>query len=329
MAHHCIVYLDGIELGRHKGGFMPFELTVHTLQPGQEHLLSVAVDNRLDRSCLPLGELVEPKRPEDASTIQQTIHFDFFNFAGIHREVQLLWLPEQPIDGIRLDAICAAEDPQHSSAGHLDYHISVGPGEISVTLQDASGSVVGSAHGATGRIPLEQVERWGPGQPVLYTAVISLSRDGRLIDRYQERCGFRTVSVRDGTFLVNNQSVYLTGFGKHEDTVARGRAHDQVQMIKDYHLLEWIGANSFRTSHYPYHEDWLKEADERGILVIDETPAVGLWFVGKDDDHPFHANDPSTAARLSHHRAVMAELIKRDRNHPSVIMWSIANEPAT
>ena len=122
---------------------------------------------------------------------------------------------------------------------------------------------------------------------MLYQAEVSLSRDGKVVDRYQDRCGFRTVEVRDGALLVNGESVYLRGFGKHEDTVARGRAHDHVQMIKDYHLMDWIGANSYRTSHYPYHEDWLREADERGVLVIDETPAVGLWFVGNNDDHPF------------------------------------------
>ena len=334
VAHHCIVYIDGVEVGRHKGGFLPFEFDVAANLMGHgSHMLTVAVDNRLDRSCLPVGELIPSSRPEEAGEVLQTIHFDFFNFSGIHREVELLWLPTGAIESVRLDAMCSQQQPsEQDDSGWINYFIECGGSlseEITVVVSDADGAEVGRGKGRTGRIDLATVKRWGPGHPVLYQVEVTLQHSGVVVDCYVERVGFRTIAVDQGALLVNGQPVYLQGFGKHEDTVARGRAHDQVQMVKDYHLMDWIGANSYRTSHYPYHEDWLREADERGVLVIDETPAVGLWFVGNNDDHPFQADDPTTALRLEHHREVLAQLIQRDRNHPSVIMWSIANEPAT
>ena len=77
-------------------------------------------------------------------------------------------------------------------------------------------------------------------------------------------------------FLINGEPFYFRGFGKHEDLNVHGRGHDDAAMLHDFSLLSWIGANSFRTSHYPYAEEVLEEADRRGIVVIDETAAVGL-----------------------------------------------------
>ncbi|MEZ4662754.1 MAG: glycoside hydrolase family 2 TIM barrel-domain containing protein [Caldilineaceae bacterium] len=89
-------------------------------------------------------------------------------------------------------------------------------------------------------------------------------------------------------------------------------------IVKDYALLKWIGANSFRTAHYPYDEEQMRMADRQGILIIDEIPNVSLQFTGGDE---------AVAARLRMCKQQMCELIARDKNHPSVIMWSIANEP--
>ena len=104
--------------------------------------------------------------------------------------------------------------------------------------------------------------------------------------------------------------------------------------MHDFELMRWIGANSFRTSHYPYAEEWLDYADRHGIVVIDETAAVGLninmvaGFLGEQptaDVLPDTMNDQTRTA----HAAGIRDLIARDKNHPSVIMWCIANEPAS
>ena len=81
----------------------------------------------------------------------------------------------------------------------------------------------------------------------------------------------RTVEVRGTEFLINGEPFYFTGFGKHEDTAVRGKGHDNAYLVHDFQLMDWIGANSFRTSHYPYAEEVLEFADRHGIVVIDET----------------------------------------------------------
>jgi beta-glucuronidase len=140
------------------------------------------------------------------------------------------------------------------------------------------------------------------------------------------------VEVDGARFLINGEPFYFTGFGKHEDSVLRGKAHDDVFLVHDFALLDWLGANSFRTSHYPYAEEVLEYADRHGIVVIDETPAVGLnmglggGIFGSQGFTTFSEETINTVTQDAHRR-VIGELIARDKNHPCVVIWSIANEP--
>lgn len=114
---------------------------------------------------------------------------------------------------------------------------------------------------------------------------------------------------------MNNKEIFLNGFGKHEDFHIIGKGFNHAVMVEDFELMKWIGANSFRTSHYPYDENILDMADREGILVIAETPFVGL------------NSRNYTKEILNKAVSVIGEMIKRDKNHPSIIMWSLANEP--
>jgi beta-glucuronidase len=122
--------------------------------------------------------------------------------------------------------------------------------------------------------------------------------------------------VQGNQLLLNDKPIYLRGFGRHEDFPVSGRGFNPPVAIIDFSLMKWIGANSFRTSHYPYAEQVMSLADQRGFLVIDETPAVGLFF-----------NADGLDRRLALCKQYLRELILRDKNHPSVIAWSLANEP--
>jgi beta-glucuronidase len=159
------------------------------------------------------------------------------------------------------------------------------------------------------------VRPWSPGDPHLYTVVVEPLRAGSPCDRTVHRIGVRDVRVEGSRLLFNGEPVFLRGFGKHEDSPVRGRGLDLPLLVKDFGLLEWIGANSVRTSHYPYDESFLDLADERGVLVISEIPSINLDF-RRVTEHTL----------ATHERAVTAQ-IARDRNHPSVILWSLANEP--
>ncbi len=157
---------------------------------------------------------------------------------------------------------------------------------------------------------------WAPGAPNLYDLRVELLKGRKKIDEVRIPVGIRTVQVDGGKLLLNGKPVFLKGFGRHEDDPKHGRYLPPATLKKDYQNMKWVGANSFRTSHYPYSEEDMALADKLGFLVIDETPAVGLFF------HPAGLKKRRKALSTIHR-----ELIQRDKNHPSVILWSIANEP--
>ncbi|CAB0014438.1 unnamed protein product [Nesidiocoris tenuis] len=124
--------------------------------------------------------------------------------------------------------------------------------------------------------------------------------------------GIRTISSTPSSILINGEPAYLKGFGMHQDAELRGRGFDAVQLTRDINLLKWTGANAIRTSHYPYTEEFLDMADRYGFMVILETPACSL---------------SNFDTLLDRHKKVFAEMYYAFGHHPSVIMWSMANEP--
>ena len=178
-------------------------------------------------------------------------------------------------------------------------------------------SPIGGSNGETGRIEVVQPKLWWPvgmNESVgrMYDLQVKLSGG----DEYQLPVGIRSVKVEGTKFLINDRPFYFLGVGKHEDWATRGKGFDWPSVVKDFNLLEWLGANSFRTSHYPYSEQIMRMCDERGVVVIDECPAVGMKYEETFSD-----------VTMLRHKAVMREMTSRDFNHPSVVMWSVANEP--
>ncbi|MFF5227973.1 glycoside hydrolase family 2 TIM barrel-domain containing protein [Dactylosporangium sp. NPDC000521] len=128
-----------------------------------------------------------------------------------------------------------------------------------------------------GRRTVPGVHRWAPGDGYLYDLEVRLvDGSGEVVDDYRQPVGFRTVAVDGIRFLINGEAFHFTGFGMHEDHAVIGKAHDDAHMLHDIAVLRWAGANSFRTSHYPYSQDVLEYADRHGLVVIDEVAAVGL-----------------------------------------------------
>jgi beta-glucuronidase len=208
-----------------------------------------------------------------------------------------------------------------------------GKADVTVMLRDADGSVVARGGGEAGELEVQGVRPWRPGDGYLYDLAVELrDQGGGLVDRYSLPVGVRSVRVDKSRFLINEEPFTFRGFGKHEDAAVRGKAHDDVFMVHDFALMEWLGANSFRTSHYPYAEEVLDYADRHGIVVIDETAAVGInsglaaGAFGAEPHATFSADTVNEVTQEAHRRAI-GELITRDKNHPCVVLWSIANEP--
>jgi beta-glucuronidase len=261
---------------------------------------------------------------------RQRLLFDFFNYAGLHRPV---WLYATPRPHVRDVTIVTGLD---GSAGSVHYEVETGDAdglEARVALTDADGAVVARGTGHTGTLAVENVHPWRPGEGYCYRLTVELRSDGDdPVDVYPLAVGVRTVEVHGARFLINGEPFYFTGFGKHEDAAVRGKGYDRVLMVHDFALMEWLGANSFRTSHYPYAEEVLEYADRHGIVVIAETAAVGInsglaagVFGAKP--HRTFSEETINAATQAAHRQVIRELVARDKNHPSVVLWSVANEP--
>ncbi len=326
--HHGTVFVNGKKIIEHKGGFLPFEADVSSvIKFGEENRVTIAVSNILDWSTHPVGEVKtfnDDRHPAGYKVLEH--QFDFFNYSGLHRPVLLIATPKTYIDDVTVTTDIKGKD------GIVNYDIVVagGKAKTQVQLVDEKGKKVGEAAGAKGKIVVKNAKLWQPGKAYLYTLQIkTVSSDGKSCDCYELPVGVRTVKVTGNKFLINGKPFYFKGFGKHEDADIRGKGFDNVINVKDFNLLKWIGANSFRTSHYPYAEEILNMADRLGIVVIDEAPAVGMLYVADDPTKKVFTKERVGKAALKHHLEVMTELINRDKNHPCVVMWSVANEAAT
>lgn len=323
--HEGKVFVGDALVASHVGGYLPFEadITDH-VAAGAEVRLTVGVNNELTNETIPPGQI---QTSDDGSRKQSYFH-DFFNYAGLARSV---WLYSKP--SIHISDVTVVTDVA-GSTGLVLYAVETeGSTGVRVRLSDADGVEVATAEGAEGVLEVTDATLWQPGAAYLYDLTVEAVQDDTVVDEYALAVGIRTVEVRGTEFLINGTPFYFTGFGKHEDSAVRGKGHDNAYLVHDFELMNWIGANSFRTAHYPYAEDVLDYADRQGIVVIDETAAVGMNFgmiaglTGKPKVLTFTpegCNDASQEALTQHVR----ELIARDKNHPSVVMWSLINEPA-
>jgi beta-glucuronidase len=324
--HRAKVWIGDALVVEHEGGYTPFEADVtSSVTPGEECRLTVVVNNELTWQSIPPG--VVEVLPD--GTRRQRQYHDFFNYAGLHRSV---WLSATP--HARIDDITVVTDLDEGT-GVVRYEVAArgaGAATVGVRLRDARGDVVAAAEGADGALRVPQPELWGPGRGYLYDLDVELVDGNDVVDSYTLPVGIRIVRVEGTRFLINGEPFYFRGFGKHEDLNVHGRGHDDAAMVHDFSLLSWIGANSFRTSHYPYAEEVLDHADREGIVVIDETAAVGLnlgvgggLFLG--GPKATYSEETISAATQLVHRQAIEELIARDKNHPCVVLWSLANEP--
>ncbi len=314
------VWLNGTLLGEHVGGHLPFAFDIgRAARTDAPNRLVVMVENRLAVDRV-------PGIPDPAKYRLHTIHYpqttyDFFPYSGLHRPVLLAAVPQTHVHTVEVTTGRAG------SAGTVEVAFTVndgwtGPARLTLAGGRSPIAVETAVRGGRGRatIRVPGARLWGPDDPFLYGLAIILGDAERPTDEYVMKVGIRTVEVRGSELLLNGKPVFLKGFGKHEDSAFHGRGLDLPVLVRDFELLKWIGANSFRTSHYPYAEEALMLADEYGLLVISESPAVS---------HVFSDPPAIIEARRRHLQGVLTDLVARDRNYACVIMWSIANEPLT
>jgi beta-glucuronidase len=325
VTHRARVFVNGQEICRHEGGFLPFaaDITSAAKYGGANRLVAL-VNNELSETTLPVG------RTETLPNGKRVVkpYFDFFNYAGIQRPVTLLSLPTNAITDFSVAHRIT------TGGAEVDYSVeTVGEGEVTVTVLDEDGKHISGAQGQNGTIAIPDARLWNVRDAYLYRFWVRLSQNGKLVDEWYDDIGIRTVEIRGTEILLNGKPVYLKGFGKHEDSDIAGRGFNRAVIKRDFELMKWIGANSLRTSHYPYCEEFYQLADREGFLVIDETPAVGFFDstmnfldASRGTKVPFFEK-PTIQELLQNHLDAIRAMINRDKNRACVIAWSLFNEP--
>ncbi len=303
------VWVNGVQVGTHRGGFLRFELPVTGVAvPGRNTLVARA-DNTRRHGAVPGKE--RGWRP----------------FGGILREVALDCRPL-----VRIDHVALAADPTGAyECGVTIRNDTSAAAEVMamVVIKSAGDAIVGTctpeivsvpAHGIEtvilgGRVP--NVTPWTPDTPAMYSATARLFRGPRL-DETVAWFGFRAIETRGEALLLNGQPIRLRGFNRHEDSPRRGMVSDPEQAERDLRHMKELGANFVRLCHYPHHPSTLDLCDRLGLLAMAEIPLY--WWNGDAD-----GDQPSTV-KLAEARQQLGEMIVRDLNHPSIILWSVSNE---
>jgi len=311
------VWVNGARIGYNEDSrtAAEFDLTAH-LRPGP-NVLAVEVYRWSDRSYL-----------EDQ---------DMFRLSGIYRDVYLWSTVDSHIrDFEHRTAFDAARRDATLRTALAVSNRGASPAAASVTLEllDAGGKQAGrpvtrairTAAGAEQQLalalPIRAPKRWSAESPYLYTALLTLKdAAGRVVEVIPSRVGFRTVEIKGARLLVNGQAILVKGVNRHEHSPDLGHHVERAWMMRDIELMKQHNVNAVRTSHYPNDPEWYALCDEYGLYVMDEANIESHGY-GLGPDNRM-AND---LAWQPAHLDRIARMIERDKNHPSIISWSLGNE---
>ncbi|WP_058302275.1 glycoside hydrolase family 2 TIM barrel-domain containing protein [Gorillibacterium timonense] len=178
-------------------------------------------------------------------------------------------------------------------------------------------------------IAVENPLKWSAEQPNLYTLAFALSDEqGALIEAASQRVGFRTFEIKDGLMRINGERIVFKGVNRHEFSCDKGRSVGPEDMLRDIRLMKRHNINAVRTSHYPNHPRWYDLCDQYGLYVIDETnlETHGSWAYGQpeqDERDTVPGSKPEWTANVLDR---CNSMLQRDKNHPSIVIWSLGNE---
>lgn len=269
-AHYtAMVWVNGVSVANHSGGHLPFEADLSQIvtSPGL-NLLTVAINNTLSESSIPQGEWNWKEESDfyPAGYFEMTYTFDFFNYAGIHRPVILYTVPKPvSVKDVTVQTTVTSDLTQATVNFDVITEFNGDSPSCNVDLFDNNGTLVVGSVGCSGTLNVDSPNLWWPylmneNPAYLYTLQITASNSGGQ-DIYRLPVGIRHLSWNSDSFQINYQDFYFRGFGKHEDSNIRGKGLDLALLTKDFNLIKWLGANSFRTSHYPYADEIMDFAD--------------------------------------------------------------------
>lgn len=291
------VTCNGTELGKHEGGFTPFAFEVTDLLQKKDNYIIIGVNN---------------SRKADAIPAKVT---DWFNHGGITRDVKLIEVPKTFVNNyyLSLDKNTLHERTK-SIQGSLHLNGTEFPKEAIVEIPELKlkERVAINADGtADFTLNTKKLSLWSPNNPKLYTVYITAGED-----QITDKIGFRTIATRGREILLNGEPIFLRGISLHDENPLR---KDRANSVADAELVlgwaEELGCNFIRLAHYPHQEHLVRLADEKGILLWEELPLY--WGIAWDN--------PAVLAKA---KQQYTEMIQRDYNRASSIIWSVANETA-
>ncbi len=260
---------------------------------------------------------------------------DFWRLHGLFRSVELTAQPHVHIEDIKLEA-----DFDHTSGtGTLDAALLIRNAKqevaITATITDASGATVwegtqpAAAQTAISSGQLHGIAPWSAESPNLYTLTLTLlDKDGSTLETAVQRIGFRRFGIENGVMKLNGKRIEFKGVNRHEFDMRSGHTLSKQDMIDDIIFCKRHNINAVRTSHYPNDQRWYDLCDEYGIYLIDETniETHGTWTIPGDVPTPDTAIPGSKPEWEGACVDRINSMMKRDYNHPSVLIWSLGNE---
>ncbi|MBI1685856.1 glycoside hydrolase family 2 TIM barrel-domain containing protein [Caulobacter hibisci] len=312
------VWVNGVEAGYYEDSKLPAEFDVTKLVKPGTNLVAIQIHRWADGSYL-----------EDQ---------DFWRVSGIERSVYLKAVPQARASDLFVKAGLDKAYRDGTLATELALTARKAPLTVRMTLLDGDKEVLKTetkvAAGAARTVSLSatvpNVRQWTAETPNLYTLLVELiDAQGEVVQATPQRIGFRTVEIKDGRVSVNGRPIVIRGVNRHEHDPETFHVISEASMRRDIELMKKANINAVRTSHYPNDERWYALADEYGLYVMDEANIESHAYMDYGNKHPELREqmqlgfDPAWEAA---HRDRVLNMVERDKNHPSVIFWSLGNE---
>ena len=311
------VWVNGEKVGYSEGSKTPAEFDVTDYLKSGENTVAVQVYRWSDGSYL-----------EDQ---------DFWRLSGIKRGVYLWAAPKIHIRDFWAKANLDnnyEDGILNISADIKNYHKNqFTKSRISYELLDKTGETVASGRSRVKVDPGDQSQvtfeaevnnprKWSAENPNLYQVLLTLEdTDGNTIEVIPAKTGFRSVEIKEGQLYVNGEPIYIKGVNRHEHHPQTGHTVDKESMIKDIRTMKRNNINAVRTAHYPNRPMWYRLCDKYGLYVVDEAN-IESHGMGYDPETTLGNNPMFKKAHLNR----VKSMVERDKNHPSVIIWSMGNE---
>ncbi|NTE03116.1 DUF4981 domain-containing protein [Agrobacterium tumefaciens] len=319
----AFIYVNGKKVGMTKASKTPAEFDLTPYLKTGTNVLAVQVFRWSDGSYL-----------EDQ---------DFWRLSGIERNVYLYSMPKQTIWDFFLKGDLTQNYTEGLFSADVDLRKfaeqNISGGSVNVSLQDQNGKTVFNKtqafNGAAGAIQtvkfngtIKNPLKWNAEQPNLYDCIITLEdAKGKAVAVTGAKVGFRKVEIKNAQLLINGVPTYVHGVNRHEHDEVTGHATTKELMLKDIRLMKESNINAVRLSHYPNDPLWYKLCDQYGLYLVDEanieTHGMGAELQGSFDKSKHPAYLPEWAAA---HVDRTVRMVERDKNHASIIIWSLGNE---